>query len=444
MLFRRYGTFTGGIDLPDEKQATLDKPIQACPRLERLRVSLAPCGGRPAEGVVQAGQRVRAGDLLARAADSGGVDVRAPLDGLVGAVVSAEVAGYGEFVSAPALELTELSEPQNLTGVPAGDGSWNDLSIHELADRIAEGSLATCRGRVRPLAAWIQEARAKRCRTLIANVMENQPMVTADHRLLVEHGDDVVRGLAMLGRAIEARELVLAVDHRRTAQYRRLLSTSRLHHVSRIALSHKYPTGADVILVKILTRRETPPGRSTLDVGAAVIDAATCLAVCHWVLAGRRQLGRVVTVGGEAAQPGNYYVPFGAACRDLAGAWKQALVHGGPMTGLWCEGEPVAGPATDAVLALAEPPHVVPRPCIRCGWCTDYCPARLNVAMLNDEYELNLLDSSRRAGVMACVECGVCSYVCPAWLPLSRRVRQLKWAIRLTDARTPLTTGTVK
>ena len=64
MLFRRYGTFTGGIDLPDEKQATLDKPIQACRRPQRLRVSLAPCGGRPAEAVVRVGQRVRAGDLL--------------------------------------------------------------------------------------------------------------------------------------------------------------------------------------------------------------------------------------------------------------------------------------------------------------------------------------------------------------------------------------------
>ena len=442
MLFRRYGTFTGGIDLPDEKQATLDKPIRACPPLQRLRVSLAPCGGRPAEMVVQAGQLVRAGDLLARAADSGGVDVRAPLDGRVGPMVSVNLAGHGEFVSTPALELTELSEPPNLTGVPARDEGWNDLSIHELGVRIAEGGLATCRGRVRPLWAWIQQARSQRCRTLIANVMENQPMVTADHRLLVEHGDDVVRGLAMLGRAIEARELVLAVDHRRTAQYRRLLATSRLHKVSRIALSHKYPTGADVILVKILTRRETPPGRSTLDVGAAVIDAATCLAVCHWVLAGRRQVGRVVTVGGSAGQPGNYYVPFGAACRDLVAPWKQALVHGGPMTGLWCEGEAVAAPSTDAVLALTEPAPVVPRPCIRCGWCTDHCPARLNVAMLNDEYELNLLDSSRRAGVMACVECGTCSYICPAWLPLARRMRQLKWAIRLTDARMPLLAGT--
>jgi electron transport complex protein RnfC len=32
--------------------------------------------------------------------------------------------------------------------------------------------------------------------------------------------------------------------------------------------------------------------------------------------------------------------------------------------------------------------------------------------------------------VLSCVECGVCSYVCPARLPLTRRMRELKRAIR--------------
>lgn len=42
MLLRRFGTFSGGIDLPDEKQATLDAPIVAPPGLRRLAVPLAP------------------------------------------------------------------------------------------------------------------------------------------------------------------------------------------------------------------------------------------------------------------------------------------------------------------------------------------------------------------------------------------------------------------
>jgi electron transport complex protein RnfC len=56
----------------------------------------------------------------------------------------------------------------------------------------------------------------------------------------------------------------------------------------------------------------------------------------------------------------------------------------------------------------------------------DHCPARLNVAMLNDAFELSLVDRAALGGALACVECGVCGYICPARLPLTQRVKQLK------------------
>lgn len=439
MFFQRYGTFTGGIDLPDEKQATLDQSIAPIPQPRRLRVSLSPCGGPAGEVLVQPGQRVQAGQRLARAAGPHGVDVFAPLAGRVAGVVSADIPIADEFISAPAVELVELGQVPAIEALPLQVEDFRNVPPQQLRDRLAEGHLIMGHRQARPLSQWIELARRRECRTLIANVMENQPMVAAGHRLLVEHGQDVVRGLAILGRAVEARELVLAVDQRRIGAYRRLLSASRRLHVSRIALSHKYPTGADSILVRILTRRETPPGHSTLAVRSGVVDAATCLAACQWLLAARRQLGRVLTLAGAGiAQPGNYYVPFGTPCLDLAGGWPKTLVHGGPMNGLFTSKAAVVTATTEALLALDTPERPTPLPCIRCGWCTDNCPARLNVAQLNDEYELNLVDSARRGGVMACVECGICSYVCPASLPLTSRVKQLKRAVRLIRSRLAL------
>ncbi len=66
----------------------------------------------------------------------------------------------------------------------------------------------------------------------------------------------------------------------------------------------------------------------------------------------------------------------------------------------------------------------------RCAWCTDHCPARLNVSALNDDYELKQIDHARRLGVLACVGCGVCTYVCPARLPLAHRAGDLCQAVR--------------
>ena len=433
MIFRRYGTFTGGIDLPDEKQATLDEPVRPCARPAVLHVPLAPCAAAAAEPTVRAGRRVRAGERIAAAPDESGVDVFAPLDGRVEGFTTVTVAARGGFVESPAVTLVETHDPAETMPRPDdrpptdGPFDWAAADVGDLIERIAAGGLTTFRRRPVPLGRWVGAARRQRCRTLIANVMEHEPYVTADHRALAETGPAVMEGLAVLGKAIAAESIVLAADRRRTGFYDGSIATAERLGIERVALPHKYPMGADTILTKVLTRRETPPGRGTMSAGSAVVDAATCLAVFRWVVCGVRPLGRIVTRAGPRAEhPANLWVPFGTPCGELAGGAEGLVVHGGPMSGLVCDARAVVTPATCAVLAIDPPRVPLPSPCIRCGWCTDHCPARLNVSALNDAFELSLVASARRAGALACVECGVCSYVCPARLPLAQRVKRLK------------------
>jgi electron transport complex protein RnfC len=182
--------------------------------------------------------------------------------------------------------------------------------------------------------------------------------------------------------------------------------------------------------VAILTGEETPPGQGTMHVKSAVIDVATCVAAYDWLANGLPPTCRTVTVAGERiAKPGNYLVPFGTPCSHLAGGAKPPLLHNGPMVAIRCADDAVVGPATDAVLAIQTADTARRRPCIRCAWCWDHCPARLNVAALNDDFELNRIAHARRLDACACVECGICTYICPAKLPLAQRVKQLKRAI---------------
>jgi electron transport complex protein RnfC len=176
-----------------------------------------------------------------------------------------------------------------------------------------------------------------------------------------------------------------------------------------------------------------------MDVGCAVIGPAACLAVYRGVACQLPTTGRVVTVAGsESENSGNFYVPFGVSCKELAGKYAELVSHNGPMVGLACDEDAVVSPSTDLLLAMRPGPPKPPTPCIRCGWCTDHCPARLNVAALNDAFELAELSRARRLAAPACVECGVCSYVCPARLPLSQRVRQLKWTLLGIERAMPL------
>jgi len=269
VIFRRYGTFTGGIDLPDEKQAALALRIVPCPPQQRLRVPLDPCGSAPAKLVVGPGRRVEAGEKIAEAPANGhGVAVFAPLAGRIGPVVTVRVAGRDGPIDSQAVELTDLSPPEPLTS-PEPVFDWRDAEADILIDRIAAGGLTTHRPGPVPLALWVRQARDKHCRTLIANVMEHQPFVTADHRVLAERGADVVRGLAILAQATGIEDVIIAVDNRRTDAYRALAEAAGNYDISRVALEHKYPTGNDTMLVKVLCRREVPIGADTMAAGVS-------------------------------------------------------------------------------------------------------------------------------------------------------------------------------
>ena len=212
---RRFGTFSGGIDLPDEKAATLDAPIVPVGPLETLRVPLAPLPGEPARLLARPGQYVTRGERLAEAANDRQVDVFAPLAGEVAGVAEALLpAGLDEWRTGPAVELVALDPPADIQSPPARR-DWTGDDAPSLRRRIADGGLTTGGERPRSLARWIDAARLSGADVLIANVMENTPFVTADHRLLAERGSEVVHGLAILARAMEIDQVMLAVDQRR-------------------------------------------------------------------------------------------------------------------------------------------------------------------------------------------------------------------------------------
>ena len=428
MLMGRYGTFAGGIDLPDEKQTTLNRAIEPYRPAGNLCVPLGGFGPH-ADPTVEPGQLVQANQQIAAIPGGRGFGVYSPVSGRVVALTKVQLAARERFTPSPAVEIEPDGEPFEMEH-PRGKFDFQTANRASLLELIAASSLSTYRRPLEPLIRWIERARARRCATLIANCMENQPYVTADHRLLVEYGREVVTGLGILAKTIGAREIILAVDSRRTADYQQILEPARKYGITRIALPHKYPTGADAILVKVLTRREVPPGGSTIDVGVAVINAATALATFRWVICQLPPTGRVVTFAGpHAPQAGNFWVPFGSRCSDLLGDVPHGIIHNGPMLALRCPDDAVVTASTDVILAMDASDPPVPSPCIRCSWCTDHCPVRLNVAALNDAFELGLIDRARKLVALGCVECGVCTYVCPARLPLTKRVKQLKRAI---------------
>ena len=423
MLFHRYGKFTGGIDLPEEKQATIDEPISAGPLPDELHVPLNYSDQMPpASPAVSPGQAISRGELLARATQ-GGLDIFAPANGVV------------RDISTRDITLTKLrGQSELLAREPVRD--WEKLSAEQLRELIREGQLPTFRRPGEAIIDWLEEARRHRSGQLVINAMEDQPFVTADHRLLVEHGPEVIAGASILSKAGRIGQVTLAADQLKTENYQHLTAPAQAHGLERVALPRRYPIGADNILLSVLTGREVPCGGKAADIALAIIDAASCFAIYRWVACGDRLAGRVVTLSGPGVKrPGNLFVLFGTPCRELAGPAEGPLVVGGPMIGSVASARSVVGPGCDAVLALEPTSPGVATQCVRCGWCRDHCPTRLNVAVLNDLYELGHVQPADLLGVLSCLGCGVCSYVCPAVLPLTERMRQLKKSLHALPGR---------
>jgi electron transport complex protein RnfC len=73
-----------------------------------------------------------------------------------------------------------------------------------------------------------------------------------------------------------------------------------------------------------------------------------------------------------------------------------------------------------------QPKSLNPDPCIRCAWCFEACPTRIQPATLLEAAQCEDMALAEKAGLRSCIECGICQYVCPSRLPLLRGIRELR------------------
>jgi electron transport complex protein RnfC len=75
-----------------------------------------------------------------------------------------------------------------------------------------------------------------------------------------------------------------------------------------------------------------------------------------------------------------------------------------------------------AVLALtkAETKYANMAPCIRCGFCLNVCPEKLNPYVLLKFIQANRKEDAVLNGLTKCSSCGACAYVCLSRIPLIR------------------------
>jgi electron transport complex protein RnfC len=261
--------------------------------------------------------------------------------------------------------------------------------------------------------------------------------------LMRERARDVVFGARVLMHALAAQTCVIAIEDDTPQAAAALEAAIADAHDARIQLRRVasiYPAGGEKQLITAIFDVEVPSGGLPADVNTVCLNVGTAAAVACWVRDGQPLTNRIVTITGDGVlEQRNLDVPLGTPlaaliydCGGYTGRMSR-LIMGGSMMGqsLPHDDMPVIK-ATNCIIAASAldlQPRAAEMPCIRCGNCSEVCPAMLLPQQLHWYALARNLDELETHGLMDCIECGCCDYVCPSQIPLAERFRDMKPAL---------------
>jgi electron transport complex protein RnfC len=439
--------FKGGIHPQYFKAVTSDSAIRTIPTPEHLFVPMQQHLGAAAKVLVKQGDEVKCNQLIGEQNGHISAPVHAPVAGKVSAIVSVATAA-GRMSQAVIIEPNGsdevfLYEPFT---------EWQGANEKAMIDRIKEAGVVGMGGAGFPTGVKLSPPPGKKIDTLIINGAECEPYLTADHRMMVEHANEIHIGIEILRNILGAKTVRLAIEDNKpeAIQKMELALQTMTGDVAISVLETSYPQGAEKQQIYSVTGREVPRGGLPMDIGCVVENISTAYAVYEAVMKGQPLTYRAITVTGDAVEnPSNLWVPCGTQYQTLIGACGGLMGHatkvisGGPMMGFAVSGLDIPTTKTSSgllCLTQARLENYTSQACISCGRCVEACPMRLIPSEMSQFIEAEDVVNAEQLSLMDCVECGSCAYVCPAHRPLVHHFRRGKGVVLAKRAASPSAT----
>ena len=424
--------FIGGVHPDDGKALSCEKRIRVAPLLEKYVVPVPQNIGKPPKVIVNKGDLVKKGQLIAEADGFVSVPLHSPTSGTIGETVLIPGA-VGTMI--PAIEI--ISDGQDEWGSPLEPiPDWKNTDREILKKRICDAGIIGMGGAAFPSHVKLSPPPEKVIDTLILNGAECEPYLTADHRLMLEHPDCVLEGAAIAAKILRVDRVFVGIEENKQNAIDAMKKNAGKYGIKIVPLRVRYPQGAEKQLIMAITGRHVVAGGLPMDVGCVVQNVGTCAAIRAAVVEGHPLIERMTTITGSPVKdPCTWQLRIGtpvAEALKLAGgivAPAAKLILGGPMMGFaqaTLDGSVAKNSSGILLLQADETGQYTSNPCIRCGRCVDACPMRLLPGPISVLVESEKYDQAEQAFVMDCVECGACSYVCPANRPLIQHFRRAK------------------
>ena len=381
-----------------------------------------------AEPVVQVGDHVRVGQLIAKDKDRGSAHIHASVSGTVKEIGPFTMGGI--TATAIRIESDGKMEPDPDLKIP------EPKDLDEFLQCVRDSGVVGLGGAAYPVWAKLSAAQKAHISTVLINGAECEPFITSDHRVMLEHGDLIEKGIELLKKFMGSEEFIIGIEKNKPDAIQALKERFRDDPAVKIMeLGSVYPQGAKQVLLYNATGKVVEKGQRMASLGVLIINVSSLAKMAEYFVTGMPMVERIITVEGSAVkEPKNLIVPIGVSVRDVVeacGGLKEEpgkIIFGGAMMGKTQESlDSVILKATNAVVIMnqKDAQKAEPTPCIHCGRCVSVCPLGLNPVAFSNAMELPEGMDAQRAAILqkeqvnVCMECGCCSYVCPAHRPLA-------------------------
>jgi electron transport complex protein RnfC len=425
-------TFNRGGVHPKELKLSAEASIIPIEVPKQVMIPLSQSLGAPSVPVVNKGDIVKIGQLIAKGEAFISSNIHSSVSGKVNKIDNViDSTGYKKPAIIIDVEGDEWFENIDRTETVIRECH---LSKEEIIQKIKDMGIVGLGGATFPTHIKYMIPKDKKPEYLIINAVECEPMLTADHRLMLEKGMEILIGTEILKKALGVEKALIGIEANKMDAIEHLTKLAKdFKGIEVYALKVMYPQGAEKQLINALLEREVPSGKLPIETGCVVNNSGTAYAVYEAIQKNKPLIERIVTVTGiDVKQPGNYLVRIGTPISELiekSGGLPEntgKIINGGPMMGKAITHLEV--PVTKGTSGILLFPDIYARRvevvnCIRCARCTEVCPMALEPFLLAQQSEYSAFEHAEKNSIMDCIECGSCHYTCPSGRPLLDFIR---------------------
>lgn len=419
-----------GVHAPHHKQHTEDCAAVRMPTPSKVYISMQQHMGAPCAPLVKKGDDVQVGQLIGSS------------DQFMSAPVHSSVSGTVADIT----EIINVNSSRSVCVVIETDGKQ---TVHEsvrppklesredFLSAVKKSGLVGLGGAGFPTFIKLNPKNLDQVDTLVVNAAECEPYITSDYRTMMDHGDDVVGGIALLQKYLNLPHVYIGIEKNKPKAIELMRQkTAALQGVTVVELDSLYPKGAEKVIAFETCGRVIEEGKLPNDAGLIVSNVTSVAFIARYCRSGMPLIEKTMTVDGPAVrEPKNVTALIGTTYADLidfCGGYRaqpRMLLMGGPMMGTpaLSDAYPVIK-NNNALLAFdsVDENELAETACIRCGKCIRTCPIHLMPANLEAAYKARDLELLKKLKLPLCMECGCCSYICPARRPLVQTNRLAK------------------